>query len=177
MTDSTRGRPSSYTPEIGHKICAKMMDGKSLRKICDEEGMPVRSTVFDWLLKHEDFSNQYARAQNIQLKLMTDDILDIADSANHVDCQARRLQVDSRKWYLSKVAPKAPRLKGTFCEQVYQISEAVDKGNISSERAEMELKTVMTKAALAPIDEYQDKLAKVEALAEKLTAIKDAKTS
>ena len=37
---------------------------------------------------------------------MADECLVIADSATAEDAQARRLSVDTRKWYLSKLAPK-----------------------------------------------------------------------
>ena len=37
---------------------------------------------------------------------MADECLVIADGATAEDAQARRLSVDTRKWYLSKLAPK-----------------------------------------------------------------------
>ena len=86
--------------------------------------MPARSTVHLWLGKVEGFSDQYARACEIRADVYADQILEIADDASrdwvtkknadgstyqvfdgeHV--QRARLRIDSRKWLMSKMAPK-----------------------------------------------------------------------
>lgn len=113
------GRPSIYTKELGDKICSELAEGKSLRHICLQEGMPEARTVHYWLLDKdkEDFFQQYARARDIQAENMFDEILAISDESrtdivggddksDNARVQAHRLRVDSRKWYLSKVLPK-----------------------------------------------------------------------
>ena len=123
------GRPTSYTPELGPLICDGLASGKSLRRVCDDEAMPDKSTVVRWLLRVEDpafddFRAQYASARAVQYELMVDDVVDIADdSTNDYVLQATgegaelakfnpeavaraRLRVDTRKWFLSKVLPK-----------------------------------------------------------------------
>lgn len=115
-----RGRPSSYTPELGRKICKRIADGKTLRGICREKGMPKASTVVGWTIDHEAFYEQYARARQSQAEHLFDEILEIADDdtkdigvdgegdekANRIALERARLKIDSRKWYLSKVLPK-----------------------------------------------------------------------
>lgn len=68
------GRPSDFTPELGTAICTRLIEIGSLRKVCEEDGMPDKSTVFRWLLKAEEtgateelrsFRDQYARARQI----------------------------------------------------------------------------------------------------------------
>ena len=119
------GRPSKYTQKLADKICTQLATGKSLRRICEKEGMPEARTVHYWLLdgKHEEFFLQYARAREIQAEMMFDEILDVADDGsndymtitkgdveynieNKEVTNRSRLRVDSRKWYLSKVLPK-----------------------------------------------------------------------
>jgi hypothetical protein len=98
--------------------------------------MPHESTVRKWALedrkqdpqsKAEDgFYTQYARARDIGLDAMADELLDIADDGtndwterldsegkktgqtvpDHEHIARSRLRVDTRKWYLSKLAPK-----------------------------------------------------------------------
>lgn len=70
--------------------------------------MPVLSTVTLWLSKHEEFSVQYARAREIQAEVLAEDAMNIADAAveDSAAVAKARLQVDARKWYASKVAPK-----------------------------------------------------------------------
>jgi hypothetical protein len=44
------GRPSSFTHEKADYICEQLATtSKSLRKICEEEGMPTVRTVLNWL--------------------------------------------------------------------------------------------------------------------------------
>jgi len=111
------GRPTKYSQELSIKICIELARGKSLRKVCETEGMPDISTVFDWIHRHEEFAKQYARAKEEGADAMFEEINDIADETIQVIksgaekkssayAQAQRLRVDTRKWYMSKVKPK-----------------------------------------------------------------------
>jgi hypothetical protein len=82
--------------------------------------MPVTSTVFLWLSKHPDFSEQYARAQSDRAAFLAEEILEISDDStgdfidlgegkiapNAVSVSRDKLKVDTRKWLMSKMAPK-----------------------------------------------------------------------
>ncbi|RPD50043.1 terminase small subunit protein [Hymenobacter sediminis] len=73
------GRPSEYTLELVQKICSRIANGESLRSICQEETMPGKSTVMEWLAAHEHFRTIYAQAREVQADHMAEEILDIAD--------------------------------------------------------------------------------------------------
>ena len=107
-TESKIGRPSDYTPEVANDICSLLMNGESLRSICKRPEMPVMSTVTLWLSKHEEFSVQYAHAREIQAEILAEDIIMLSDNvvADGAEVAKARLQVDARKWYASKVAPR-----------------------------------------------------------------------
>ena len=77
--------------------------------------MPNRATVFRWLGKHQEFSDQYARAREEQAEALADEIVSIADQmppitdngstdSGHVSWQKNR--VEARKWVASKLKPK-----------------------------------------------------------------------
>lgn len=119
------GRPTVYTPEVARHICRELADGRSLRSICDDDDMPDRSTVYDWLdADTHGFPDQYARARARQADTFLDEIIEIADdSANDVEqieiapgvkvdrvnyevINRSKVRIDSRKWFMSKVAPK-----------------------------------------------------------------------
>lgn len=113
------GRPSEYTDEIGQEICARLADGKSLRKICLDDDMPAQSTVYKWLLNplHETFVENYARARELQADTLFDECQDIADDGsndymgddekyNGDAVQRSRLRIDTRKWMAGKLRPK-----------------------------------------------------------------------
>lgn len=118
---------SIYTTAIATKICEMLVEGKSLRQVCEEPGMPNKATVLRWLAdeKRAVFRDQYARAREMQAEAIADEILEIADDGrndwmeivgkegdtvgwrvNGEAVQRSRLRVDSRKWLLSKMLPK-----------------------------------------------------------------------
>lgn len=102
------GRPSDYTPELAADICSRLAAGSSLRAICMLDSMPCASTVFLWLTKHQEFSDNYAKAIDERAAGMFDDMLDIADDVEpETACVAKaRLRVDTRKWALARMNPK-----------------------------------------------------------------------
>ncbi len=88
--------------------------------ICASEGMPVTSVVYNWLTVDKEFSDRYARAREQQAEHFLDEIIAISDETsldeimdsegnprtNHEAIQRSRLKVDTRKWAMSKLAPK-----------------------------------------------------------------------
>lgn len=114
------GRPSDYSAELAAKICSELAEGRSLRDVCTDDGMPAESTVRGWALEdREGFSAQYARAREIGYHAMADEVLDIADdgrndwmeregvtSVNGEHISRSRLRFDARRWLLSKALPK-----------------------------------------------------------------------
>jgi len=118
------GIHSTFTQDIANAICAELAEGKSLNEICSADGMPHESTVRAWALDDvEGFATKYARARAIGYERLADEILRISDTPKagvktkvndkgEVETtegdmiEHRRLQVDSRKWMLSKMLPK-----------------------------------------------------------------------
>ena len=119
------GRPSSYDPTIAADICAAISTStKGLRAICDsEDRFPDVVTFYRWMIHHEELRKLYARAKEEQLRILAEEIVPIADEdriCEKVTIKAdgsrevvildavdrSRLMIDSRKWLLSKLAPK-----------------------------------------------------------------------
>lgn len=117
------GRPSAFNEKTAMEICERLSNGESLRAICRANGMPPESTVRGWVLDDvEGFSAQYARARDIGLDALAEETLAIADTPvegvrreetddGYKEVREdmlghRKLQVDTRKWLLSKLAPK-----------------------------------------------------------------------
>lgn len=121
---SAGGRPSTYSPDLAAAICAELADGRSLRSVCRDDGMPDRATVFRWLAAHQEFRDQYARAKDEAADALADDILEIADDGrndwmeraggdagagwtlNGEHIQRSRVRIDARKWIAAKLKPK-----------------------------------------------------------------------
>ena len=113
-------RPSEYKQEVAEDILEQIMEGKSLRSICLQDGYPNRSTFMRWVSSVDGLRDQYELAKQEQAHYLVEQILDIADETtnDHVTdeggnervnseaIQRSRLRVDARKWYSSKVLPK-----------------------------------------------------------------------
>jgi terminase small subunit-like protein len=116
---SRMGRPSSYTDEIAQQILDRISNGEMLTKICQNENMPPRKTVYTWQRTRADFRAAYARAREEWAEFYEEKVLEIAfnDSgdffiengravADHAQVQRARLQVDTLKWFMMKWAPR-----------------------------------------------------------------------
>jgi len=96
----------AYSEELAARICAEMAKGRSLRSVCRDDGMPDESAVRLWAAEDRNgFAPHYARAREAQIEALSEDLLDIADSTTG-DPQRDKLRVDTRKWIMSKIAPK-----------------------------------------------------------------------
>jgi hypothetical protein len=99
-----RGRPTEYDEAIADKLCEAIIEGAALYRVCEKPGFPGERTVYQWLEKHPEFAQQYARARELQQDRAADEIIEIAD--NELDPNKARIRVDARKWRASKLAPK-----------------------------------------------------------------------
>lgn len=116
---------STYTEEMAGIICERIANGESLKAICEEEGMPDKSTVFRWLAASDSFRDKYALAREAQADALFDDILSIADDGrndwmerkngdgenigwqeNGEALRRSQLRIDARKWMAGKLRPK-----------------------------------------------------------------------
>lgn len=117
-----------YPPEVAEEIIRRIALGHSLREICRTDGMPAHPTVIAWARGNHppvaDFPDRYARARDIGLEIMADELIEIADdgtndwverrkqdgttetSFDQEHVQRSRVRVDTRKWLLSKRLPK-----------------------------------------------------------------------
>lgn len=127
MKEKKLGRPEIFNRELADEVLMRLANGESARSICRDARMPCRTTLARWCIVHEDFAGQYARARDQGLDVMAEDIIDISDNTELGETQTeklnkfglpftevkrgdmtehRRLRVEARKWYLSKLAPK-----------------------------------------------------------------------
>jgi len=104
--------------KIFNKVCERIAQGEALRNILDDKDV-FSDTVWFELVKDGDKNKQYARANEIRQDRIFDEILTISDNQendvivkdgnkiiNHNVINRNKLQIDSRKWILSKMDPK-----------------------------------------------------------------------
>ena len=90
-----------------------MVSGLSMRQSCIKAGIGA-STWIDWVTADRELNERYARAREGLLDAMVDQILTLADAPvplldnGATDpglVRQRQLQIDARRWILSKLAP------------------------------------------------------------------------
>lgn len=126
MSDVVKmGRPSTYTPEIAATVCERISKGETLRQVCRDEGMPSVPTFLRWVGDNVDgLTEQYTRARSALMDHWAEEIVDIAEDGSNDWMEKRKrdgevevvldrehvarsqLRIDTRKWLLSKLAPK-----------------------------------------------------------------------
>lgn len=99
------GRPSEFTKELGDQICEQLAEGKSIRRICREMGI-ARLTVLRWRDHYPEFNAQYARSRELGMDALGDEIIELAETADNDNYNPRRLEIDTKKWVMSKIARK-----------------------------------------------------------------------
>lgn len=114
-TEKTKtAKPERDKDAISQSVLQGMRDGLSAFKACQAAGVP-QSTFNRWVDADAKLAEDYAHAREDLIERMANEVLDLADSEvpetgdGKRDWQAiqqRKLQVDSRKWLLSKLAPK-----------------------------------------------------------------------
>ena len=111
-----RGRPTEYTDKLAQEICTRIAAGESLRSICQDDHIPVKSTVLLWVVNdNHGFSDQYRVAREAAGHSHADEALDLRHRVltGEIDAQAAKVALDALKWGAERMAPKAhsPRVQ------------------------------------------------------------------
>lgn len=126
------GRPTKFTRELGEELCLRIMvrpfPENSLTRICKDEDMPCRATVFNWINAannkdaspdEKEFLDRYNTAHLIKIDNMYDEAFEVAydnerdvihndkgEASNPTNVSRAKLKVDLIKWALSKLDSK-----------------------------------------------------------------------
>lgn len=116
------GKRGTRTRDAAPDILERVSRGESLRKACEANGL--RDSAFlNRCADDAKLSEQYARAKATGLELLAEQLLEISDTPlegtettikadGGVEVKTgdmlghRKLQIDTRKWLLSKLLPK-----------------------------------------------------------------------
>ena len=107
--------------EVFFKVIDLIEEGNSVRKIFENNpdiGV-CRATFKKWIRLNDDCVAHYARATSERADILFDEMIELADKqdkdvqiidgkeqVNHNIIHRNRLQIDTRKWILSKMNPK-----------------------------------------------------------------------
>jgi hypothetical protein len=115
MSKGKRTQPKSQErSEIAQAVFKGMREGLSALRACQAAGVS-QSTFNGWLDADPELVAEYVRAREDLIELIATQTIEIADApvgstdsgaTDNGAVQKQRLQVDTRKWLLSKLAPK-----------------------------------------------------------------------
>ena len=113
-----------YDEETGIAICTRIIEGETIKEICEDPDLPSQRTIYRWLAAIPTFWQLYARAREALMDRWADEIIEIADdsSEDYVDhigadgvverrfdpeaVQRSKLRIETRKWLMSKLASR-----------------------------------------------------------------------
>jgi hypothetical protein len=107
-------KPERDKAAICQEVLQGMREGLSAFKACQKAGVP-QSTFSLWVDSDAKLAESYAHAREDLIERIASEVMELADSEvpetgdGKKDWQAiqkHKLQVDTRKWLLSKLAPK-----------------------------------------------------------------------
>lgn len=96
-------------------------NGRPIRQILRDKGMPSTSTFFKWLNEDEELAKRYSRACELRAELIFEKMLEVAENTENGEettidhnglkvvtrdmTQHRNLKVQTYKWVLAKLNP------------------------------------------------------------------------
>lgn len=151
------GRPTSYTPELADRILeAIATTDRGLDEICDDNiDFPNPSTIYQWRIRDLEFSKKYMEAKSNQAQIYAESTLKIAqmkvtyhdsDGNEKVDpghVAWQKLNVNTRQWHASKLAPK-----------IYGDKKEIEQLQGENDRVKAELQALRDKLDKANVREY-----------------------
>lgn len=126
------GRPTKYNEEIAEAVCSWLAGGKSLRAFCRQEGAPDVTTVCRWIVRHNEFRQQYAQAREAAGYAHGDGVIEVVELLREgdLDAQTAKAMMDGLKWAAERMAPKAHSAK-------QDINHTSSDGSMSPTRIEL----------------------------------------
>lgn len=152
--EAKRGRPSSYTPEIGLAICEEISTTlDSLETICNRhDEFPETRAVYRWINNFEDFRQNYVRAKDEQKWLLAEKLMHVPsialDDAKNEDpkrvnaiVNAHKMEADNIKWVLAHLDSKKwgrqpEQVSGDMNPQLKALADALNAGPVDKSKSE-----------------------------------------
>lgn len=100
------GRPTTYREEIADEIVRRMIEGENLTKICRDEHIPPRVTIYSWFDRNPEFYARCVRAREALADYLVDNIEQMAKTATKETLEQVKLEISVAQWRAMKVAPR-----------------------------------------------------------------------
>ncbi len=88
----------SYSELVIDLICTKLLEGKSLKAICEEPGMPPMWVLSRWRRKYAEADQRIKDARMDYAEIIRDQIIEEALAADEDTVQTTKVRMDALKW-------------------------------------------------------------------------------
>lgn len=114
MANKPTKQGSPERAKLADAVLANMETGMSCWKACEKAGVK-NSTFMLWVSQDSALAENYARARENYVERIAQEVMELSDvdvgetpdgRKDWAAVQKHKLQVDTRKWLLSKLAPK-----------------------------------------------------------------------
>lgn len=88
----------SYSEIIIDLICTKLLEGKSLRDICKEPGMPPYHILSRWRRSYPEVDSRIKDARHDYAEILREQVVEEALAADEDSVQTAKVRMDALKW-------------------------------------------------------------------------------
>jgi hypothetical protein len=103
MTDDAQ-QAAQHAKDLD-RILSRLSEGELVQDIAKDLEIN-RSTIFRWTQRDPEFGASFQEARIFQAHALSEQNISIADASKPETAQVDRLRVDTRKWFVSKIAPR-----------------------------------------------------------------------
>lgn len=99
---------SDFEDDVIKELLERTEKGEPLTRICADQRMPGRATVYDWLEADEDFAGRFQRARARGVHALAEECLKIADepSKDPIQVADKRVRIETRLRLAGKWLPR-----------------------------------------------------------------------
>lgn len=125
-----------YSPELGLLICQRIAEGETLEAICQEQGMPVRTTFHRWVIAYPELGRAYAAARELSAYALEEEALEMGrrltrDPGSAQKVRAYDIMMNQLRWSAARRNPRVFSEKGTVQVTVpIQINTSLDLNSL-----------------------------------------------
>ncbi len=100
--------PDKRRAKIMDTILKRLMDGESLRSICEDASLPNRQTILEWMNGDGVLAATVTRARLLQADALDDDTADTIQEVRDgtLDANQARVIIWANQWRQARMAPK-----------------------------------------------------------------------
>lgn len=96
-----------YSEKAVEAVMARIEAGRGIWEVCAEREMPAATTMFRWMKERPEVEERYRQAKANQADRLFDLAWRIACEADEDSVKTARLRIDTIKWRVARLAPRA----------------------------------------------------------------------